>query len=92
MYSPIQMLPCHNRYCTHNYFRNTLPVLDKAHFEQIKFQSHLFLHFPGPLQDSAIWVDESQMINNIIGRNRVSSPLMSQDHDDPLGISDESNE
>ena len=46
----------------------------------------------GPLQDSAIWVDESQMINNIIGRNRVSSPLASQDHDDPLGISDESNE
>ena len=71
---------------------NTLPVLNQAQVEQIELQSHLSVYFPGPLQDSAIWVDESQMINNIIGRNRVSSPLTSQDHDDPLGISDESNE
>ena len=91
MYRPVQMLPCHNRYC-HNYFMNTLPVPNQVQVEQIEFQSHLSLYFPGPLQDSAIWVDESQVINNIIGRNRVSSPLTSQDHDDPLGISNESNE
>ncbi|XP_062584867.1 exocyst complex component 2-like isoform X2 [Saccostrea cucullata] len=41
----------------------------------------------GPLQDSAIWIDESQTVN--VRRLHAQLPLFSKDDDDPLGISDE---
>ena len=44
------------------------------------------------LQDSAVWVDESQTWSAMVRRNRITSPLMSADQDDPLGISDETND
>ena len=47
---------------------------------------------PGLLQDSAVWVDEGQTWMGLINKNRVMSPLISAEQDDPLGISDESNE
>lgn len=45
----------------------------------------------GPLQDSAVWIDESQSIYAQLGRGRTTSPLISKDDEDPLGISDEGN-
>lgn len=45
----------------------------------------------GPLQESAIWIDEMQAFATVYGRNRASSPL-TQEHDNALGICDESNE
>ncbi|XP_048748841.2 exocyst complex component 2-like isoform X2 [Ostrea edulis] len=41
----------------------------------------------GPLQESAIWIDESQTVN--VRRLHTQLPLFSKDDDDPLGISDE---
>ena len=46
---------------------------------------------PGPLQDSAVWIDESQTVYAQLGRGRTTSPLISKDDEDPLGISDEGN-
>uniref|UniRef100_K1QJP7 Exocyst complex component 2 n=1 Tax=Magallana gigas TaxID=29159 RepID=K1QJP7_MAGGI len=41
----------------------------------------------GPLQESAIWIDESQTVN--VRRLHTQLPMFSKDDDDPLGISDE---
>ncbi|XP_078337720.1 exocyst complex component 2-like isoform X2 [Crassostrea virginica] len=41
----------------------------------------------GPLQESAIWIDESQTVN--VRRLHAQLPMFSKDDDDPLGISDE---
>jgi len=46
----------------------------------------------GPLQESAVWVDESTTCGAVFGRIRAASPIVSQDMDDPLGISDEASE
>ena len=46
----------------------------------------------GPLQDSAVWIDETHTYHAMFSRNRASSPITSEEQDDPLGISDESNE
>ena len=46
----------------------------------------------GPLQESAVWIDETQTYSTLFGRNRASSPIDVDEIDDPLGISDESNE
>lgn len=45
----------------------------------------------GPLQESAVWIDESQTVYAQLGRGRTTSPLISKDDEDPLGISDEGN-
>ncbi|KAK3086910.1 hypothetical protein FSP39_025328 [Pinctada imbricata] len=44
----------------------------------------------GPLQDSAIWIDESQTVS--IRHGRTQSPIFSKEDEDPLGISDEGNQ
>jgi len=46
----------------------------------------------GPLQESAVWIDESATCGAVFGRIRAASPIVSQDLDDPLGISDEASE
>ncbi|XP_076112322.1 exocyst complex component 2-like isoform X2 [Mytilus galloprovincialis] len=46
----------------------------------------------GPLQESAIWIDESQSVSSNLRHGRPSSPLFSKDDEDPLGISDEGNQ
>lgn len=46
----------------------------------------------GPLQESAIWIDESQTVSSNLRHGRPSSPLFSKDDEDPLGISDEANQ
>ncbi|ELU06390.1 hypothetical protein CAPTEDRAFT_187059 [Capitella teleta] len=46
----------------------------------------------GPLQESAVWIDETQTYHTMFSRNRASSPVVTEENDDPLGISDESNE
>lgn len=46
----------------------------------------------GPLQESAIWIDESQTVSSNLRHGRPSSPLFSKDDEDPLGISDEGNQ
>jgi len=46
----------------------------------------------GPLQESAVWIDESATCGAVFGRVRAASPIVSQDLDDPLGISDEASE
>jgi len=47
----------------------------------------------GPLQESAVWIDESTTCGAVFGRIRAVSPIMSQDYlEDPLGISDEASE
>ncbi|XP_029647749.1 exocyst complex component 2-like isoform X1 [Octopus sinensis] len=43
----------------------------------------------GPLQESAIWIDESQTVLSNLGRGRASSPMLIKDNEDPLGLSDE---
>lgn len=43
----------------------------------------------GPLQESAIWIDESQTVMSNLGRGRASSPMLIKDDEDPLGLSDE---
>lgn len=50
-----------------------------------------FFEAIGPLKESAVWIDESYLINNMAwGRKRPTSP--SQFHqDNPLGLSDEGN-
>ncbi|XP_013403813.1 exocyst complex component 2 isoform X2 [Lingula anatina] len=45
----------------------------------------------GPLQESAIWIDESQTLDRL-GRGRASSPVVSRDFENPLGLSDEGNQ
>ncbi|KAL3858816.1 hypothetical protein ACJMK2_009069 [Sinanodonta woodiana] len=45
----------------------------------------------GPLQDSAVWIDETQTVLANLGRGRPSSPMISKDDEDPLGISNEGN-
>ena len=50
-----------------------------------------YLYYLGPLQDSAVWIDESQTVYAQLGRGRTTSPLISKDDEDPLGISDEGN-
>ncbi|KAL4222023.1 Exocyst complex component 2 [Mactra antiquata] len=45
----------------------------------------------GPLQESAVWIDETQTVLNQLGRRGNTSPLAAKDDDDPLGISDEGN-
>ncbi|KAK2166794.1 hypothetical protein LSH36_35g06011 [Paralvinella palmiformis] len=46
----------------------------------------------GPLQESAIWIDETQTYNVMYRHSHASSPIASDGPDDPLGISDEANE
>ncbi|ESN97150.1 hypothetical protein HELRODRAFT_193281 [Helobdella robusta] len=50
----------------------------------------------GPLQDSAIWVDESQLYTTLAQRDRTAASINQQlgigEDDDPLGICDESND
>ncbi|KAI0228580.1 Exocyst complex component 2 [Lamellibrachia satsuma] len=46
----------------------------------------------GPLQESAIWIDETQTYATMFGRSRATSPVTSQTHDDPLGLSDEASD
>lgn len=43
----------------------------------------------GPLQESAVWIDETQTVLNQLGRRGNTSPLAGKDDDDPLGISNE---
>ncbi|WAR13335.1 EXOC2-like protein [Mya arenaria] len=45
----------------------------------------------GPLQESAVWVDETQTVLNQLGRRGNQAPLASRDGEDPLGLSDEGN-
>lgn len=45
----------------------------------------------GPLQESAMWIDESQTVS-YSRHGRPSSPIFTKDDDDPLGISDEGNQ
>ncbi|ELU12463.1 hypothetical protein CAPTEDRAFT_207105, partial [Capitella teleta] len=45
-----------------------------------------------PLQESAVWIDETQTYHTMFSRNRASSPVVTEENDDPLGISDESND
>ena len=46
----------------------------------------------GPLQESAVWIDESQTFNMSYNRSRSTVPVETDGPDDPLGISDEANE
>ncbi len=48
----------------------------------------------GPLQDSAVWIDESQTYHSMFSRNRgpTTSIVTADVMDDPLGISDEGTE
>jgi len=48
--------------------------------------------FIGPLQESAVWIDESATCGAVFGRIRATSPIVNQDLEDPLGISDEASE
>ena len=51
---------------------------------------HLYhLFSTGPLQESAVWIDETQTVLNQLGRRGNTSPLAAKDDDDPLGISNE---
>lgn len=43
----------------------------------------------GPLQDSAVWFDETQTVLNQLGRRGNTSPLSGKEDEDPLGLSDE---
>ncbi|XP_048254965.1 exocyst complex component 2-like [Haliotis rufescens] len=43
----------------------------------------------GPLQETALWTDESQTVPSNLRHGRASSPLTDREEDDPLGISDE---
>lgn len=43
----------------------------------------------GPLQESAIWIDESQNVMANMRHGRPQSPIFSKEDEDPLGISDE---
>jgi len=52
----------------------------------------VFVHYTGPLQESAIWVDESQTTLSNLRHGRPQSPIFSKDEEDPLGISDEGNQ
>jgi len=56
----------------------------------VQFRGYLVT--TSPIQDSAVWVDESQTWSHVVRRHRITSPLMSTDQDDPLGISDETND
>ena len=38
-----------------------------------------------------MWIDESQTVYAQLGRGRTTSPLMTKENEDPLGISDEGN-
>lgn len=51
----------------------------------------IFYFLTGPVKESAVWVDESILVNPVFARKRAASP--SQLHpDDPLELSDELNE
>ena len=53
----------------------------------------LIVFTAGPLQESAVWVNENQSYHEGYGRNRANAQSVSvAEYDDPLGISDESNE
>ena len=41
------------------------------------------------MQESAIWVDETQSVLNQLGRRGNTSPLSGKEDEDPLGLSDE---
>ncbi|XP_064641021.1 exocyst complex component 2-like isoform X2 [Lineus longissimus] len=45
----------------------------------------------GPLQESAVWIDESATVHPSLNKNRPSSPIL-KTQEDPLGISDEGNQ
>jgi exocyst complex component 2 len=46
----------------------------------------------GPLQESAVWIDETQTYHVMYSRSHGASPMATEGADDPLGISDEANE
>jgi len=64
----------------------------KSFFFIIILTSGTVLMVAGPLQESAVWIDESATCGAVFGRIRAASPIVSQDLDDPLGISDEASE
>lgn len=41
------------------------------------------------MQESAVWVDETQSVLNQLGRRGNTSPLSGKEDEDPLGLSDE---
>ena len=41
----------------------------------------------GPLQESAVWTDESQSVSPNLDHGRLSSTAALREDDDPLGIS-----
>ncbi|XP_064599052.1 exocyst complex component 2-like [Liolophura sinensis] len=43
----------------------------------------------GPLQESAVWIDEAQTVQSTVNRGRTASPIFFLDNENPLGISDE---
>ncbi|ESO82768.1 hypothetical protein LOTGIDRAFT_108931 [Lottia gigantea] len=43
----------------------------------------------GPLQESAVWIDESQTVPANLAHGRPSSPMSPKEDEDPLGLSDE---
>ena len=55
-------------------------------------QNDLLFLYLGPLQESAIWIDETQTYNVMYRHSHGSSPIASDGPDDPLGLSDEANE
>ena len=43
----------------------------------------------GPLQESAVWIDESQTVRANLDHGRPSATATLKEEEDPLGISDE---
>lgn len=56
-----------------------------------KFKGQLlFVCFsPGPLQESALWIDESQTVRSNIDHGRPTASIAPKEEEDPLGILDE---
>ncbi|KAK3764200.1 hypothetical protein RRG08_044127 [Elysia crispata] len=43
----------------------------------------------GPLQESAVWIDESQTVQSNLDRGRPATAMAAKEEEDPLGILDE---
>ena len=53
---------------------------------------HLSIHlsiYPGPLQESAVWIDESQTVMPNLDHGRLTAAVVAKEEDDPLNILDE---
>lgn len=51
--------------------------------------SFYFVCILGPLQESAVWIDESQTVRANLDHGRTATAPTLKEEEDPLGISDE---